>query len=147
MIKKLKRILLIDDSSADNFIHQRYIEKANVTESIVIKQNGEEALEYLKTVLTDNQFPQPELIFLDINMPVMDGWEFLEKYQELMAEQKARIILTMLTTSTASRDRERARQYPHLTEFIEKPLTDKILLAIVRQYFPDHFEQEGQEEE
>jgi len=137
MKKRLKQILLIDDSTSDNFIHTRRIKSADVAEKIVVKKNGKEALEYLTTQLADSSYQQPELIFLDINMPVMDGWEFLEEYDKLMSNQKARIVLAMLTTSTAPRDRARAMEFNKLSTFLEKPLTEADLLKIVNEHFPE----------
>lgn len=146
MKKKLKRILLIDDSPADNFIHKRRIKSANVAEDIVVKENGQDALDYLNTVLEDDSYPAPELIFLDINMPVMNGWEFLEEYEKLLEERKARIVLTMLTTSNSPKDRERAEKFAFLSDFTEKPLTVEILTKILRRHFPERFETAPEEE-
>ena len=138
MKRKLARILLIDDSEADNFIHARRIRKANVTDEIVIKENGREALTYLST---RNQggtdYPQPELVFLDINMPVMNGWEFLDHYEQLAPEQKAGIVVTMLTTSSADTDRRRAEKYREIAAYEEKPLTQDKLLRIIREHFAE----------
>ncbi len=77
-MNKLKRVLLIDDCKATNYIHRLVIEKYGCAEAVVEVNNGREALEYLTTEV-DGSYPKPELVFLDINMPVMNGWQFLEK--------------------------------------------------------------------
>ena len=73
--------MLIDDDEPTNYIHERIIEEVGCTEKIVAIQSGRRALDYL-TSKTDGAYPQPDLIFLDINMPAMTGWGFLEKYSE-----------------------------------------------------------------
>ena len=137
MKQKLQQILLIDDSHSDNFIHERRIRNMNVTEKVVTKYNGREAIDYLNTALSEDIYPAPDLIFLDINMPVMDGWKFLEEYEQLPDEKKARIVLAMLTTSTADQDKERAEKFHQLSKFITKPLTEQDLRVILDEHFPE----------
>ena len=139
MKQKLRRVLLIDDSAADNYYHKRILRKADVVEEVIIKENGKEALEYLKTVMSNDRFPQPELVFLDINMPVMNGWEFLDAYEKLQLNQKADLVVSMLTTSASPRDRERAKEYDCLMGYEEKPLTVEKVIELVRMFFPDRF--------
>lgn len=140
MKQKLNKILLIDDSEADNFIHSRVIRKAEVTEEIIVKYSGQAALDYLTEKNSDGiKYPQPDLAFLDINMPGMNGWEFLEHYEKLPDEQKAGIIICMLTTSIARRDEIIAESNPMIKEFSNKPLTQKMLLGIIEKYFPENF--------
>ena len=130
MIKKLNCILLVDDNDADNEYHQIVIERMSITESIRVVENGEEALAFL----TKESEPVPELIFLDINMPRMNGWEFLEEYKKL-GLGKQQIIILMLTTSANPADVARARMIEEVTGFETKPLTPTMLTKILKDYF------------
>lgn len=123
--------MLIDDDDDDNYFHQIVINKMNITEHIEIALNGEEALIFLKK---ENQ-THPDIIFLDINMPKMNGWEFMEVYQELRADQKAKVVVVMITTSENPEDKKRAEQFPEIIGFNSKPLTEEILNGILERYF------------
>lgn len=131
MRKKLNCILLIDDNDADNHYHQIIIEQMNITESVQIAENGLEALAFLKK---ENQVA-PELIFLDINMPKMNGWEFLDEYKNLDAQQKAEIVIVMLTTSANPDDIKRAETIAEVNGFKVKPLTEEMLNEILEKHF------------
>jgi len=133
MKKKLNCILLIDDDDDDNYFHQIVINEMNITEHIEVALNGEEALIFLKK---ENQI-HPDIIFLDINMPKMNGWEFMEAYKELRADQKAKVVVMMLTTSENPEDKKRAALYPEIIGFNSKPLTDEALAAIIEKNFLD----------
>ncbi|HET6243450.1 MAG TPA: response regulator [Bacteroidia bacterium] len=132
MKKKLNCILLVDDNAADNYFHKIIIKEMNFTENIEVALDGEEALTFVKK---ENQIP-PELIFLDINMPRMDGWDFLEAYRELSEEQKSDTIVIMLTTSLNPEDEKKAEQFAEVVGFKIKPLTVEMLTEILEQYFP-----------
>lgn len=138
MKKKLNKILLVDDSESDNFYHSRIIKKCDVADNIVVKYSAEEALAYLKT-LDGEKYPTPELLFLDINMPGMNGWEFLEEYERLEGDQLCGIVVTMLTTSQNDDDRSRATDDKRINHFQNKPLTPEFLMDLLRDHFPDHF--------
>ncbi len=137
MKKKIRNILLIDDSKADNFISNRIINKAGVAETVTITYGAKEALDYL-CKSTNSKFPKPEIIFLDINMPGMSGWDFLEEYILLDEAQKAGIIVCMLSTSSAERDKAKANEYEVVRHYSSKPLTQNKLLDIIKQHFPDY---------
>lgn len=139
MKQKLDKVLLIDDSDADNFIHQRVIKKADITNNIIVKKSGQEALDYLSTLVDETLYPVPNLVFLDINMPGMNGWEFLEHYEKLPLNQKAEIIVCMLTTSISETDKKKAETLPHIKSYKHKPLTQETLMEVVRTFFPDRF--------
>ena len=134
MRTKLKTILLVDDDEATNFIHSMVIKQMNCTENIVVRENGAEALEYL-TSATDGKYPQPDLILLDINMPRMDGWEFLEEYKNLDDDQLAKTVIVMLTTSLNPDDKEKAGVIPVITGFMSKPLTSEMLQELLEKHF------------
>ncbi len=134
MKKKLGCILLIDDNNADNYFHQIVIKQMNITEQIAIATDGVEALEYLTK---ENQTP-PELIFLDINMPRMNGWEFLEKYKHLDPKQKSQTVIVMLTTSAHPSDLEKAKHTAEVNGYQVKPLTEEMLNEILAKHFADN---------
>ena len=133
MMKKLRKILLIDDSTADNFIHKRVISKMNCCDEIIVTFDGQEGLDYLTTVV-EGEFPKPELVFLDINMPGMTGWDFLERYNQLPDTQKAGIVVCMLTTSESEEDRTKAKQFDILSGFYHKPLTEEKMQLLLEEF-------------
>lgn len=136
MKKKLKCILLIDDDEATNFFHQIIIGQANCTEHIEVATNGKKAIEFLTRERPDDCVP--DIIFLDINMPVMNGWEFLDAYEKLEATQKSKIVLVMLTASINPDDMEKAEKRSSVTGFRNKPLTVEMLNEIIQSYFPQN---------
>jgi len=134
MKRKLDCILLVDDSNEDNRYHEIIINKMDIANRIDFALNGEEALAYLKKA---NQVP-PELIFLDINMPRMNGWEFLEQYKHLDAVQKARVVIMILTTSANPDDIQKAKKIEEVTGFETKPLTREMMMGILKEHFQDY---------
>ena len=134
MNKNLKCIMLVDDNHDDNFFHEREIKKINLTNIVKTKNSGIEALEYLKSK-NNNKDPHPDLIFLDINMPGMNGWEFLQEYNKLDKELQSHAIIIMLTTSQNPDDEARAKTWPFVSDYVTKPLTKEIMQDIVNKYF------------
>jgi len=123
--------MLIDDSPDDNFFHKREIRKADMVTTVITENSGREALEYLKS----NKEPHSDLIFLDINMPGMNGWEFLEEYNKLDKELQRQAIIIMLTTSDNSDDIAKAKTFSSISDYITKPLTKEIMNEITAKYF------------
>ncbi len=134
MRKKLNSILLVDDDPDDNYYHQIIINRMNMVDKIDVAVNGLEAIAYLKN---ENHIP-PDILFLDLNMPKMNGWEFLEQYKDFSAEKKAKVLIVILTTSANPDDIKRAKEIEDVTGFETKPLTQELLTEILEQHFPDH---------
>ncbi len=125
--------MLVDDNPDDNFFHERVIRKHAAADTIVVKQSAIEALEHLKAK-EDNGTNHPDLIFLDINMPAMNGWEFLEEYKKLSKEQQGRAVIIMLTTSDNPDDKMRAKMTGIACDYHTKPLTQSMLDQVIDRY-------------
>lgn len=130
--------MLIDDNEHDNFFHEREIKKNNSETFVITKKSGIEALEYLKSKKNNDNI-QPDLIFLDINMPGMNGWEFLEEYNKLDKEIQSRVIVIMLTTSDNPDDTNRAKTWKFVSDYITKPLTKERLKDIIEIHFNEQY--------
>lgn len=131
-MKRVSRILLIDDSESDNFIHTRRLTKMGVAGEVVTKTNGQEALDYI-----GGKGGLPELIFLDINMPVMDGWTFLDNLRIIDSDRrKGTVVVAMLTSSLTNNDENRAESYDDvIDEKGSKPLTVKFVEGLMEKYY------------
>ncbi|MEO7171524.1 MAG: response regulator [Ferruginibacter sp.] len=134
MRKKLNSILLVDDDPDDNYYHQIIINKMNMVNQIDIAINGIEAIAYLKN---ENRIP-PDIIFLDLNMPKMNGWEFLDQYKHLGIAQKAKVLIIILTTSANPDDIKKAKEIQDVTGFETKPLSKEFLSEILEKHFQDY---------
>jgi CheY-like chemotaxis protein len=120
-------VMLIDDNTIDTFIHKKLIESNHFAEQIQSHLDAREALEFLKNA-PENEWP--ELILLDIMMPGMDGFEFLEAFANLERNQKSRIKVILLSTSESFKDLNRANKNSLVKKFLNKPLTPEMLNAI-----------------
>lgn len=118
-MKKIDQLLLIDDSDATNNFHKRILSKMKLVDSISICKNGKEGLEFLQK--TEEY---PSLIFLDLNMPVLDGFEFLQQvYTVLDKESQQLPYIVILTSSEELVDKKRCSSYYEKVLFYSKPLT------------------------
>ncbi len=125
--------MLIDDDSSTNFLHQATVELTGITDHVSITRNGIEALSYLNNN-TDPNYRKPSIIFLDINMPRMDGFQFLEEYNKLDDSLKAEVVFVMLTSSALEEDEQRAIEMG-VHEYITKPLTENHIINIYNKHF------------
>jgi CheY-like chemotaxis protein len=131
---QLNCIMLIDDNKLDNFYHERVIRKHNAAKNVVVKESGEEALLYLRNKSNNPHDMHPEIIFLDINMPGMNGWEFITEYKKLDADFQSKMVVVMLTTSENPDDVEKARANGLLFAFKTKPLTVEMLNEVMQKF-------------
>lgn len=136
--KDLNCILLVDDDLATNFLHRKVVQITGIDVHVQTTTSGKDALDFLcqlSKYQDTAEIPRPGIIFLDINMPEMNGWEFLEEYDKLREEQKAQIVVVMLTTSLNPDDEERAHSNKNITTFLNKPLKPEVLKDLADKYF------------
>ncbi|WP_194973493.1 response regulator [Aquiflexum lacus] len=131
---KLDCVLLIDDDEATNFYHTIILEEETGVH-IQSLQSAKEGLDYLLSKGVYADYPQPGIIFLDINMPGMTGWDFLVKYNELTKDVHDRSVVVLLTTSVNPDDKERAATIPVVKELVNKPLTPEAFWKVVNENF------------
>jgi len=141
MKQKLMCILFIDDDEPTNFLNKLIVQEMECAHHVEVVTSGMEALEYLTgTGIFKNNGkvnPRPDLIFLDINMPGMDGWEFLQHYEKLPPNQKANIVMVMLTTSLNPDDEKSAQNNIEISGFENKPLEPGVIKKILSRFFPE----------
>jgi CheY-like chemotaxis protein len=129
--KGLDCILLVDDDAATNFINTLVIKNAGIDATLEVRETAMAALEFLSSGETGT----PGLILLDINMPVMSGWDFMEEYEQLPPDQKARFIVVMLSSSMNEDDIEKAEKHEDIAAFLHKPLEEKDITGIIEKLF------------
>jgi CheY-like chemotaxis protein len=117
-----KKCLLIDDNYIDNFVTRRILESSNFAEEIAVRQSANEAISALK-----DGSVKPDVIFLDLRMPLMNGFEFLNEFEKIEFEGKDNIKIFMLSSSLDPTDVKRSTENKYVVQFIHKPLTHKIL--------------------
>lgn len=132
-MNRLNCILFVDDDVATVYLHKRLINKLDLTEKLVTCKHGLEAMEYISDP-TAADYTAPNLIFLDVNMPQMDGFEFLQAYSKLSPELRVADHIIMLTSSLMEGDVVRAEGLG-VTEYVDKPLTERKMRSLVERYF------------
>ncbi len=126
------KIFIIDDDSVIAFLAKKTIDSSNVSSKIRDFQEGSDALAFLKE-FCDVAEELPDIILLDISMPIMDGWHFLEEYAKLMPKMSKKNNLYMFSSSISQIDIERAKSNPLVKDYIFKPLQKERFLAMVEE--------------
>lgn len=114
---KLQSILLLDDNNATNFIHTKFLGLSDLADKVHSFQVGEKALNFLRETPIF-----PDILFIDINMPTMDCWEFLNEYRTIDRPEKQSAKIYVLTTTISPNDEDRVAQFPEINKMILKPL-------------------------
>lgn len=127
-------VLLVDDNDTDNFINKRIIELTNFAPRIEIKNSGKSALEYLEAN-KDNEANLPDLIFLDINMPIVDGFVFLYEFDNFAQNIKDKCKIVILSSSDNKKDIDKIINNDFVVKFITKPLTEEALSEVKKVIF------------
>ena len=122
-------VLLVDDNDTDNFINNRIIELTNFAKRVEVKNSGKSALEYLEAN-KDNDDMLPNIIFLDINMPIVDGFVFLYEFESFPQNIKDKCKIIILSSSDNKRDIDKIITNEYVIKFITKPLTEEALAEV-----------------
>jgi CheY-like chemotaxis protein len=126
-----KNILLVDDDSIANFLIEKIVQSTGLARNIFKALNGKEALEYFY------EHPNvPEVVLLDLNMPVMNGFEFLKAFQVLDLKDKDNVLIIMVTSSGNPSDKEKARSLG-IRYYLTKPISAEMISSIIKDEFPN----------
>lgn len=129
-MQKLEIIYVVDDDDIYQYVIKKKIQKRNIAHRIKTFKNGQDALEYL-SLMADSIEELPDVIFLDLNMPIMDGWDFLNAYMDLKTKLNKKIQLYVVSSSIHQSDIERAKNISEVTDYIVKPMNDSQLDEIL----------------
>lgn len=134
----INTVLCIDDDAVSLMLYRRILNKTAFCKEIKTCENGEEALNYLRALKNSGETP-PELVFLDINMPVLSGWGFAEVYKKELAAYFTNMKIFIVTSSVDPSDRDRMKQYPFLIDFVPKPFGLDLIEKLKAVYFGEAF--------
>jgi CheY-like chemotaxis protein len=135
-MQKLAKVLVVDDDQTATFLHTQLLKQLAVADELLVAHNGIEALQTLaQTCDEPDAFAEPLLVLLDVNMPVMNGVEFLETYPQHPLAQKCQLVIVVLTTSEHSRDLERIKTSPVVADILTKPLTREKVATILQRHY------------
>ena len=127
--KSYKSVMLVDDNDVDNYISQRMIELSKFADKVLVKNNGKSALEFLEEHQNNTEI-LPDIIFLDISMPIVDGYVFLYEFEKYSDTLKNKSKVVILTSSDNRQDIERMNDNEFVFKYVTKPLTEETLNEI-----------------
>ena len=130
-MKKIEKACIIDDDPIFIYGTKRIMNEVSFSEEIIVYHDGQEALDGL-TAITDRGEELPAVIFVDLNMPVMNGWEFLEAFLTIPNHNREKVIVYIISSSIDPRDLDRIKNYPVVDQYILKPITTEALEDVLR---------------
>ncbi|MGI4833914.1 MAG: response regulator [Janthinobacterium lividum] len=130
----LNHIVLVDDNETTSFLNNRLLSRLAVARQVSTFMRADEALDALWGTAA-NEHEAPDLVFVDLKMPGLNGFDFLERYTSLPAAQQERTVVAVLTTSMHSTDTARVAKYPNV-EYLTKPLTEEKMQRLLAKRFP-----------
>ncbi len=134
IVNVIGKVMLVDDNDTDNFISRRIIEITKFADDVIVKNSGKGALDYLDE-FKDSAENLPDIIFLDINMPIVDGFVFLYEYEKFGNTVKDKCRVIILSSSDNKRDIDKIVNNDYVIKFVTKPLTEKTLEEILHLEF------------
>ncbi|NCX95974.1 MAG: response regulator [Chitinophagia bacterium] len=127
VVAHLNRVFMIDDEEIQNMVNKKIVEKTEICKEVTTYKNAESVIQYLKQLIVEQPDRLPDAIFVDINMPIMDGWEFLTAYQALNMPLYHHCRVFILSSSILASDIEKAKTFPFVEAFISKSLSPEVL--------------------
>lgn len=131
-MKLIKTIAIIDDDDIFVYITKKAVEQTNIIQQIKVFGNGKDAIDYLKENCCKPDL-LPEIILLDLSMPIMDGWQFLDEYTKIKPKIGKKIIIYIVTSSISPEDMRKAKNIDAVSDFIIKPITKDKLIEIIKK--------------
>jgi len=116
-------VCLIDDDNIYQFTARKLVESTGLAKKIQSFYNGSDAINYFKDQSNNNPETLPDVIFLDINMPIMNGWEFLEEYNKLSNKFSKPIVVYVVSSSIDSNDMQKSKEYKAVSDYLVKPIS------------------------
>ena len=133
----LNSILIIDDNDTENQTNKSILKELKCVKDIYLFRNGLDALHHLNTPV-EGRFPIPDFIFLDVYMPNMNGWEFLEAYnKQIPPSRRGKALFVMMPNNRNSEDLTKAIKNPTVSDILTKPLTTDQIRQIISKYYPE----------
>ncbi|MCU0444046.1 MAG: response regulator [Microscillaceae bacterium] len=134
-LDQISKVLVVDDNEIDTLICAKVIESHRLAKEVVVHNQPQEALNYLIGLAQTHPDQFPDLIFLDLNMPVMDGWDFLQEYKKILVSISKKVILMVTSCTTDYKDFAEIKKHQEISGFMDKPITADKLKKIQEDFF------------